>query len=287
MHRISDVRMSGSAIRSFNMFRKFCGDEALKNVAIVTNMWGEVSLERGIAREQELASDDGFFKPVLQDARMMRHQTNSRRSAHHILEFFLDKRPQPLLIQRELVEEKKDIMETSAGMELDREVAEAQRKYKEEMEEIQKEMEEALRMKDEETRKELEEAFRQLESEMKKAQNDRLRLSREYAEDKRKKDEEVRRILREYAEDKRRMDDEVRRIPREYQTEGTANNYSRLNLIAYIGTGIYAIISSLFATQERRRSVSQQSEGRMRITRPPPSSSFRLVLSVCNDALSR
>ena len=56
------------------MFRKFCGDEALKNVAIVTNMWGEVSLEKGIAREKELASDDDFFKPVLQrDARMMRH----------------------------------------------------------------------------------------------------------------------------------------------------------------------------------------------------------------------
>ena len=56
MHRISDFRVGGIAKRNFNMFRKLCGDETLRNVVIVTNMWGEVSPAQGAARERELAA---------------------------------------------------------------------------------------------------------------------------------------------------------------------------------------------------------------------------------------
>ena len=72
MHRISDFRVGGIARRNFSMFRNLCGDENLKNVVIVTNMWGEVDLPRGEAREQELRTDPQLFQPVMvQGAQML------------------------------------------------------------------------------------------------------------------------------------------------------------------------------------------------------------------------
>jgi hypothetical protein len=63
MHRISDIRMSGTARRNFTMFRKLCGENALSNVVLVTTMWGNlVDMEEGEARERELQNKDGFFK---------------------------------------------------------------------------------------------------------------------------------------------------------------------------------------------------------------------------------
>ena len=44
------------------MLCKLCGDAALKNVVLITNMWSEVPPNVGEAREKELSSE--FFKPA-------------------------------------------------------------------------------------------------------------------------------------------------------------------------------------------------------------------------------
>ena len=55
------------------MFRKLCGESTLKNVVIVTNMWGKVEQDVGESREQELAGI--YFKPALdKQAQLVRHQ---------------------------------------------------------------------------------------------------------------------------------------------------------------------------------------------------------------------
>jgi len=83
VHRISDVRMGGISGRNFRMFRKLCGDDTLKNIVIVTNMWGEVGQAKGQMREAELKNK--FFKPTLdKGAQMLRHD-NTVESAHNIL----------------------------------------------------------------------------------------------------------------------------------------------------------------------------------------------------------
>ena len=83
LHSISDKRFTGVAGRNFNIFRKLCGDAALANVVLVTNMWGEVSPEVGEARESELSGN--FFKPVLDlGAQMVRHH-NTVHSAHDVI----------------------------------------------------------------------------------------------------------------------------------------------------------------------------------------------------------
>ena len=85
--------MTGVATRNFRIFRELCGASTLKNVVIVTNMWGAVTLEAGAARERGLASDEAFFKPALdKGAQMMRHD-HTVDSAQTIIRYFLDNSP--------------------------------------------------------------------------------------------------------------------------------------------------------------------------------------------------
>ncbi|PSR78109.1 hypothetical protein PHLCEN_2v7573 [Hermanssonia centrifuga] len=230
MHRISDFRVGGISRRNFSMFRKLCGDETLRNVAIVTNMWGEVSPERGAAREQELRSDDLLFKQVLEKgAEMIRHD-NTLESAQAILWHLVNKRPRVLRIQRELVDEGKDITQTAAGEELDRELAALAKKHMEQLAEVQKEMEEALATKDMETKKELEEVRNDLMKNMEKIENDRDRLSREYAEEKKRADAKMKEIetaLEAEKESRAQRQIEIKRLTREMQENQRATTAQR------------------------------------------------------------
>src|SRR5262249_3342077 len=112
IHRISDIRVGGAAKRSIRMLHELCGDDALRNIAIVTNMWEEVSLDVGEAREKELATGDQFFKLALERrAQLFRHD-GTLASARSILSHLIRNQPHPLQIQRELVDEGKDISQT-------------------------------------------------------------------------------------------------------------------------------------------------------------------------------
>jgi len=122
------------------MFRQLCGESTLKNVVIVTNMWGEVSKEIGEAREQELLTKDIFFKPALDKGASLKRHENNPASAYKILRAIIDNHPLLLQIQRELVDEKKDISQTSAGKELTKEWEEQMEKHRKEMKKIQEEM---------------------------------------------------------------------------------------------------------------------------------------------------
>jgi hypothetical protein len=141
IHRISDPRVGGMSARNFKMLRELCGEDTLRNVVIVTNRWGEVSLEDGEAREAELTREDIFFKPVLdKGAQMLRHH-NSPESAHKILARIINNHPLPLQIQREIVDQKKKLSDTAAGAELNRELIEQFEKNMEDMERLKAETE--------------------------------------------------------------------------------------------------------------------------------------------------
>ncbi|KAJ7364254.1 P-loop containing nucleoside triphosphate hydrolase protein [Mycena albidolilacea] len=182
MHRISDVRMGGISTRNFKMFRQLCGESTLRNVVIVTNMWGEVLHEVGEAREAELAGDGRFFKAVLdKGARMLRHYNNAA-SATAILHYLIGNQPRALRIQRELVDQGKDILQTAAGGELNRELNAQIERHRQEMVKLQHDLQEAIREKDEETKKELEIETGKLQAEMIRVQNDSRKLASEYTQ---------------------------------------------------------------------------------------------------------
>jgi hypothetical protein len=58
------------------MFRKLRGESTLKNVVIMTNMWGRVEKDVGEAREKELAGV--YFKIALEKgAQLVRHHNTT------------------------------------------------------------------------------------------------------------------------------------------------------------------------------------------------------------------
>ncbi|THH21431.1 hypothetical protein EUX98_g8388 [Antrodiella citrinella] len=157
IHRISDYRMGGVARKNFRLFKKICGDEAMKNVIIVTNMWGDVTEEVGAARENELAENELFFKSAIEKgARMMRHD-NTAASAKHVIQSFLGTVPEVLSIQREVVDEKKSVADTGAGQDLQAELQRQMAKYSQELQNLKEEMEAALQAKDEAHQDEIQE----------------------------------------------------------------------------------------------------------------------------------
>jgi hypothetical protein len=184
-HRISDLKMGGAQTRNFRMFRSLCGDDALRNVVIVTNMWSRVEAEEGEAFEAELMREDIFFKPALErDARMARHE-NTVPSAAAIIRLLINNRPLPLRIQEELIDEHKDITETTAGQELDRELNNEIRKHQEDIRILAEEMEQATKERDEETRSELEMETKRMHEQMRRFQEEAQRLASDYRREKR------------------------------------------------------------------------------------------------------
>ena len=168
------------------MFRKLCGDSTLQNVVLVTNMWGEVDPQVGDAREVELMREDIFFKPVLDKGAQMTRHMNTISSAENIIRLVLNNHPLPLRIQTELVTEHKDISETGAGEELNRELNAQIKKHREEMRVLKEEMEQAIKDKDEETRRELEIETRRMQKEIERFENDTRRLESDYKSEKEK-----------------------------------------------------------------------------------------------------
>ena len=211
-HRISDFRMGGISTRNFKMFRKLCGDSTLKNVVIVTNMWGEVDPKVGGAREVELMREDIFFKPVLEKGAQMARHANTASSAENILRLVLDNHPLPLRIQRELVDEHMDIVDTSAGEELNRELNAQIKKHQEDMRALKEEMKQAMLDKDEETRRELEIETKRMQKEIERFENDAKRLASDYKSEKQRL--EVR-----LSEMEQESKEEADRIARQYQLQ--------------------------------------------------------------------
>ncbi|OBZ66260.1 hypothetical protein A0H81_13767 [Grifola frondosa] len=140
MHRITDLRVGGIARESFCLFRKTCGDDAMNNVVVVTNMWGAVEQQRGEERERELATKSLFFKDAIdRGARMLRHY-NTVESAHAIIHQMLGNVPEVLKMQHEMVDEHKGSQTTEAGKSLQSELGKQAEKHQKEIRELQEEI---------------------------------------------------------------------------------------------------------------------------------------------------
>lgn len=140
-HRISDIRMGGAARRNLTMFQKLCGPDAFKNVAIVTTRWDEEKKETAESRLVQLQNQP--FKEVLDGGgKIFRHDRSSQ-SAETIITHLANKDAISLLIQREIVNEKKGLAETAAGEELHREIMQQVEKHKKNMSELMEGMKQA------------------------------------------------------------------------------------------------------------------------------------------------
>ena len=112
--------MGGTSRRNFSLFQKLCGEHGMQNVIIVTTWWEGLPLDVGLKGEEQLRSQDNLFHLALESSATLLHHDNAIKSAYDILEQLVHHKAEPLKIQMELVDERKDILETAAGIELHR-----------------------------------------------------------------------------------------------------------------------------------------------------------------------
>ena len=209
VHRISDVRFTGASTRNFRMFRKLCGEEAMKNVIFVTNMWG--TLEKQVEERHEKQLMNTHFKPALsQGAQTARHY-NTTQSAHEIISRIIKNDPTTLLIQKELVDEHKGIEKTSAGETVNEELNKALALHKAEMEELREEMRRALAEKDEQAAREMKEEVDKLKQQMDKVREEGAGMAAKYEEERKAVEEKMDDVMEEMRvrdlEEKQRMEE--------------------------------------------------------------------------------
>jgi len=191
------------------MFRELCGDTTLKNVVLVTNMWAEVSDDVGESREDELSTN--FFAPVLdKGAQMVRHH-NTAQSAHDIIRMIMKNRPVVLQIQRELVDEHKDIVDTAAGEAVNKELNQQIRRHQAELKAVQEDMLRALEEKDEETRQELEDETRKLQEQMERIKADSEGMASNYSKEKERMEAKIKEMEQEAKRERQRAEAEHQR----------------------------------------------------------------------------
>jgi hypothetical protein len=139
------------------MFEKLCG-LALENAVLVTTHWDEVDEERAVELEQQLVTDEQYFKPLCDAGATTFGHNNTRVSARRVMNKVHNNIPIALQMQEEL-DEGKALEETAAGSELSAELSAAIKKHKTEMKKLREEMEGAMKAKDRAWQKKLDDAF--------------------------------------------------------------------------------------------------------------------------------
>lgn len=174
--------------------KAMCGFAAYFNLLIATTMWpgtpssaGKATLEN---REAELLSDDRFFGAlVAQGATVLRHNENGRRniseetaSAQRLVTHLIrqsDKRtPEVLRLQREIIDQRKVLGETAAGIAVAGRLYKAGRAHERQMREIKTEAEGQLAKVDARHAAELADLKADVEKRLKKTEKEKRKLKK-------------------------------------------------------------------------------------------------------------
>ena len=116
LHEIYLDRVTGTALKNQNLFKKLCGDDALQYIVPVTTKWSRLaSADSGPRRETELK--DIFWKDMLPNGSSITRFEDTAESAKTVVCGILSKRSinVTLRIQEELVDLRKYLPQTDAG----------------------------------------------------------------------------------------------------------------------------------------------------------------------------
>lgn len=151
LHRIMDNRFTGASGRNLRTFKKLTGEENLGSVVLGTTFWKQPLSNDDLERETELNTNPalGWARMLDQGARAMR-QDRGKSSGQDIIRHLIDRRedrgqPVVLKLQRQLVDEGRELADTSAGAEL---IGEMRKMHEQQMARLRKEMLDAMAERD-------------------------------------------------------------------------------------------------------------------------------------------
>lgn len=159
LHPIHQTRVGGAALRSLDIFQRLVGNENMKNVLLVTNMWdalgkttqvgadGTRSSPQEVAniREKELHSSTEFWRTLIaKGASTSRQLESTAQSTANIVAHFLHPEkygiglPMKLMLQQELVDQKLPLDETLAGKYINNMLHDEQRQLERDLDDLKK-----------------------------------------------------------------------------------------------------------------------------------------------------
>ena len=103
LHRLSDQRMPGSALKNLLMFRRLCGPQALGNVILATTFWESLPAELVEKREKELSVKDDFWGGMIRKGSAVRRLGRDFDSAMKIVREIAQKNKVTFQAQDEMV----------------------------------------------------------------------------------------------------------------------------------------------------------------------------------------
>ncbi|EDR07885.1 uncharacterized protein LACBIDRAFT_298188 [Laccaria bicolor S238N-H82] len=147
-HRISDVRISGTAKRNIRMMSSLCGPSAMKNVAIVTTRWDEVHKEQLQAAEKTETQLSGYFKDFTDNGAQLYRHYNTLESAKKLISSVLDFTAIDKIQIVEEIRSRKTLFQTAAGRELASQLAQLEADHVQHIEGLVKQLEAASGLED-------------------------------------------------------------------------------------------------------------------------------------------
>lgn len=178
LHRITDVRYQGSSVKTLNIFKKICGDKALKNVILATTRWNEEDAIQGANRENQLRTD--FWAYMLNHDSVMTRYYGDRDSAIAMASQLISRRSIVLDIQREMFDEQKTLEQTNAGAFVSDGLSAVKAKHEEEIRELEN-LRETLREGDRVMRRQIQQDWDREKARLQKIEVDQERLRRNVA----------------------------------------------------------------------------------------------------------
>lgn len=144
-HRISDIRLQGSAKRNLIMFTQLCGDAALTKVILVTTMWDKVPIDEATRREKELFETPQFWGYMMNKGSTSHRHNNTKESTRRIVDrLIMSNTTFATSLQKELIDERRTLDQISAGKEMESELLKEKAKWQKERQEIEEHMKVAI-----------------------------------------------------------------------------------------------------------------------------------------------
>ena len=131
IHRITDVRMSGTPHRNLRMFGELCGDISARNVVLLTTMWDKAKSLKEVEKREAGLKERYWNVMIHHGATVERFYVNGSgpQSPWLIVDRMIHRRQQEpallghaLLLQEEMVDVGKRLNETNAGKALFRDL---------------------------------------------------------------------------------------------------------------------------------------------------------------------
>ncbi|KAL9035195.1 MAG: hypothetical protein Q9180_004988 [Flavoplaca navasiana] len=181
LHRISDPRMPGAARRNLLMFTKLCGVNACPQILLATTWWEKADFKHGVNREKELSDTPDFWGYMLSKGSRVERHVDNRESAMRLIASVVERGKASevaLDLQKQMVDEKKTLIQTTAGIELEGELLKTTQKFQKQIDKLQKEHKEAQKMQEKEMAKELEAQKKELTEKLCKTEREQADLHR-------------------------------------------------------------------------------------------------------------